>query len=53
LDAYEVAKMMPGVKNKGVFSGKKISFDEYLSGHQGELDNIYLKNLKTFKHQSA
>jgi hypothetical protein len=53
LDAYEVAKMMPGVKNKGVFSGKKILLDEYLSGHQGELDNFYLKNLKTFKQQSA
>lgn len=53
LDAYEVAKTMPGVKNNGIFSGRKITLDEYLSGHQGEVDNFYLKNLKTFKRQSA
>lgn len=53
LDAYEVAKNMPGVKNKGVFCGRKISFDEYVNGHQLEMNNFYLKNLKSFKLQSA
>lgn len=53
LDAYEVAKNMPGVKNNGVFSGRRVSFDDYVNGYQMERDNFYLKNLKSFKLQSA
>lgn len=53
LDAYEVAKNMPGVKNNGVFCGRRISCDEYVNGHHSEMDNFYLKNLKPYKLQSA
>jgi len=53
LDVLEVAENMPGVKNKGIYLGKKITFDEFSVGRQDEEQNFYLNNLKSFTAQSA
>lgn len=46
LDAMEVAKEMPGVKNKGIFFGKRVTVDEFTVGRQAEEQNFYLMRLK-------
>ena len=39
---------MPGVKNRGIFLGKKITGDEFTIGRQAEEQNFYLMKLKNF-----
>ena len=39
---------MPGVKNRGIFLGKKITGDEFTIGRQAEEHNFYLMKLKNF-----
>ncbi|WKA53178.1 hypothetical protein [Planococcus shixiaomingii] len=53
LDACQVASEMPGVKNNGVFSCRKITLDEFLLGHREEAENLYLQKLKKYNDQSA
>lgn len=53
LDAMEVAKNMPGVKNKGVSAGRRCTFEEYSKGRQIEERNFYLIKLKSFSHYIA
>lgn len=53
LDACEMAKEMPGVKNRGVVNGRKITLDGYLQGHREEMENFFLQKLKSHKPYTA
>ena len=53
LDACQVASEMPGVKNNGVFSAKKITLEEYIAGQREEAENFYLQKLKNHRNQTA
>jgi len=48
LDAMDLAKNMPGVKHRGVFEAKRISYEEFVIGRQAEESNFYLIKLKSF-----
>lgn len=49
LDAIDIAKEMPGIKNRGIFLGKKITIDEFTIGRQAEEQNFYLMKLKNVR----
>lgn len=52
LDAIDVAKDMPGVKHRGIFSGKRITREQYLEGNRTETENFYLQRLRTFRKKA-
>ena len=53
LDAMDVAENMPGVKHRGVFLAKQISYEEFLAGRIAEESNLYLIKLKSFAQAIA
>lgn len=53
LDAMDVAENMPGVKHRGVFWAKQISYEEFMLGRQAEESNFYLIKLKSFAAATA
>jgi len=52
IDVMDLTSDMPGVKNKGVQSVKRINQVEYEEGKLKEADNLYLKNLKSIYNVS-
>jgi hypothetical protein len=49
----DIAREMPGVKNNGIQQVEEVSLNEYLLGKRQEVENMYLKNLREYKVQTA
>lgn len=49
LDVMEIVSGMPGVKNRGVVLVTEIDEVKYLAGKKKESENLYLKELMSFK----